>query len=75
MHLCPTFDDAIDDTLQRNGTIVSAARPKRVHWMDPNMQLYSTNSNNTSTNAKGIKDEKVQSEPAAPVPKSFAFSY
>jgi len=39
--------------LQRNRTIVSAAKPETVHWMHPNMQFYSTNSNNTSTNSKG----------------------
>ncbi|KAG2409969.1 uncharacterized protein HKW66_Vig0006340 [Vigna angularis] len=63
--------------LQKNRPIVSAARPETAHWFHPNLQFYSTNSNNTSTNAKGINDEQVQPEPAAPAhaSKSFAFSY
>ncbi|CAJ1936104.1 unnamed protein product [Sphenostylis stenocarpa] len=57
--------------LQRNRPIVSAARTERVH----RMQFYGTNSNNTSTNAKGIKEVKLQSEAPAPASKSFSFSY
>ncbi|ESW31122.1 hypothetical protein PHAVU_002G211100 [Phaseolus vulgaris] len=75
--LCSTKFQSSYVGLQRNRPIVSAARPERVHWMHPNLQFYSTNSINTSTNAKGIKGEKVQSElPAsAHASKSFAFSY
>ncbi|XP_014516104.1 uncharacterized protein LOC106773860 [Vigna radiata var. radiata] len=63
--------------LQKNRPIVSAATPQTVHCLHPNLQFYSTNTNNTSTNAKGIKDEKIQPEPAAPAhaSKTFSFSY
>ncbi|RDX77912.1 hypothetical protein CR513_41878 [Mucuna pruriens] len=59
--------------LQRNRPIVSAARTERGYWMHPGQQFFSTNSN-ISTNAKGIKDVKVQPDAPAPASKIFTFS-
>jgi len=59
--LCSTKFQSSYVGLQRNRPIVSAARPERVHWMHPNLQFYSTNSTNTSTNAKGYTPQPLSS--------------
>lgn len=47
--------------LQKNRPIVSAATPQTVHCLHPNLQFYSTNTNNTSTNAKGYTPKPLSS--------------
>ncbi|KAK7363105.1 hypothetical protein VNO77_05235 [Canavalia gladiata] len=60
--------------LRRNRPIVSSAWIKRDYWIHPGLQFFCTDTN-TSTDAKGIKNVKVQSEAPAPTSKIFTFPY